>query len=132
MYPFTHHIALLRYCSPRNNEPNRVLYVFQLLSSDKEDVAVCPTSLADHAVFEDKGDALYQLPQSLGKSKAKVTGHILNMDIINECAPVPALKLGEDMRRLILALYAKFLSVDGRTVDYDGIKGYNGFYNIVI
>merc|ERR1711997_638125 len=36
--------------------------------------------------------------------------------------PIAALKLGEDMRRLILALYAKFLSSDGRTVDYDGIK----------
>ena len=44
------------------------------------------------------------------------------MDIVNECTPIAALKLGEDMRRLILALYAKFLSSDGRTVDYDGIK----------
>ena len=46
------------------------------------------------------------------------------MDIVNECAPVPAPKLGEDLRRLILALHAKFLSSDGRSVDYDGIKGY--------
>ena len=90
----------------------------------KENVAVCPTSLADHAVFEDRGDALYQLPESLGNSKSVISGHILNMDIVNECARVPALKLGEDLRRLILALYAKFLSSDGRTVDYDGIKGY--------
>ena len=46
------------------------------------------------------------------------------MDIVNECAPVPAPKLGEDLRRLILALHAKFLSSDGRSVDYDGIKEY--------
>lgn len=46
------------------------------------------------------------------------------MDIVNECAPLPAPKLGEDLRRLILALHAKFLSSDGRSVDYDGIKGY--------
>jgi hypothetical protein len=45
------------------------------------------------------------------------------MDILHECAAVPAVKLGEDLRRLILALYAEFLSPDGRAVDYDGIRG---------
>ena len=52
------------------------------------------------------------------------------MDIVNECAPVPAPKLGEDLRRLILALHAKFLSSDGRSVDYDGIKGYVLFIHL--
>ena len=59
------------------------------------------------------------------------------MDIVNECATVSAPKLGEDLRRLILALHAKFLSADGRSVDYEGIKGYDIYislnkYTIVI
>ena len=58
------------------------------------------------------------------ESKNKFNRNVLNMDIVNECAPLPAPKLGEDLRRLILALHAKFLSSDGRSVDYDGIKGY--------
>ena len=86
-------------------------------------MAVCSTSLADHTIFEDKPDKLYQLPQSLHESKIKFSGNVLNMDVVNECATVPAPKLGEDLRRLILALHAKFLSSDGRTVDYEGIKG---------
>ena len=99
--------------------------LFKLLSSNKDEKGVSPTSLSDHTHFQDTNEVLYQLPRSLRESKIKLNGYILNMDVINECAPVAAPKLGEDLRRLILGLHAKFLSSDGRTVDYDGIKGYD-------
>ena len=98
------------------------LFRFQLLSSNKKPDAIASTSVEDTNVFEDRSDILYQLPLALRNSELNFSGNILNMDIVNECTPIAALKLGEDMRRLILALYAKFLSSDGRTVDYDGIK----------
>ena len=98
------------------------LFQFQLLSSNKETNAIASTSVENNTDFEDRSDILYQLPQALKNSEPNFNGNILNMDIVNECTPIVALKLGEDMRRLILALYAKFLSADGRTVDYDGIK----------
>ena len=82
----------------------------------------------NNIIFEDRDDAFYQIPPSLLKSTAVISGSVLNMDVINECAPIPALKLGENLRRLILALYAKFISSDGRAVDYDGIKGYSYFF----
>ena len=106
-----------------DNREDAVELGTRLLSSDKENISVCSTSLADHTIFEDKPDKLYQLPQSLHESKIKVNGNVLNMDIVNECATVPAPKLGEDLRRLILAIHAKYLSSDGRSVDYEGIKG---------
>lgn len=38
----------------------------------------------------------------------------LNAGALSECAPPDVAALGEDMRKMILAIYAKFLSADGR------------------
>ena len=109
-------------CRYNSKHISKKLFRFQLLSSNNKPDAIASTSVEDTNVFEDRSDILYQLPQALRNSELNFSGNILNMDIVNECTPIAALKLGEDMRRLILALYAKFLSSDGRTVDYDGIK----------
>ena len=47
----------------------------------------------------------------------------LNSGSISECTPRPAAQLGEEMRKLILKIYAAFLSPDGRKVNYKGIAG---------
>ncbi|XP_070554538.1 uncharacterized protein [Ptychodera flava] len=45
----------------------------------------------------------------------------LNSGLSSECEPRPAGELSEYMRRLILSIYADYLSPDGKGVDYKGI-----------
>ena len=45
----------------------------------------------------------------------------LNAGATSSCTPRPANNLGEDIRKLILKLYAAFLSPDGKKVNYSGI-----------
>ncbi|RDD47850.1 Glutaredoxin-1 [Trichoplax sp. H2] len=45
----------------------------------------------------------------------------LNMEFTSECEPRSASEVGEDLRRLILKTYSKYLSNDGKKIDYKGI-----------
>jgi glutaredoxin len=65
--------------------------------------------------FKDHPDALYQLGSG-------VSGNALNADKVNNCAQRKAGEVGEDLRKLILQIFASFLSPDGRSVDYKGIR----------
>lgn len=67
-------------------------------------------------VFKCDPDALYQLGSA-------ALGSALNNDKINNCAQRPATEVAEDLRKLILKIYAVFLSNDGKSVDYAGIRG---------
>lgn len=58
-------------------------------------------------------DTLYQL---LSSAKA------LNSDVISDCVQRPANDVAEDLRKLILKIFAQYLSPDGRSVDYKGIR----------
>lgn len=68
-----------------------------------------------HPEFRDESDSLYYFV-SFESSEA------LNTDSKSECAQRSASEVGDDLRKLILKIYGKFLSDDGREVDYDGIK----------
>ena len=46
----------------------------------------------------------------------------LNTDQVNNCAQRKAGDVAEDLRKLILQIFASFLSSDGRKVDYKGIR----------
>lgn len=46
----------------------------------------------------------------------------LNKDQVNNCAQRQAGEVAEDLRKLILEIFASFLSADGKKVDYKGIK----------
>ena len=45
----------------------------------------------------------------------------LNAGVTSDCEPRPASELGEDLRRLILSIYNKHLSADGKKVNYTAI-----------
>ena len=61
-------------------------------------------------------------PKSLYYVISFDSSEALNTDSISHCIQRPASEVGEDLRKLILNIYAKYLSPDGREVDYDGIK----------
>ena len=65
--------------------------------------------------FKNEPDAIYQLGSGL-------TGNALNTDQTHNCAQRKALDVAEDLRKLILQIFASFLSPDGRSVNYKGIK----------
>ncbi|XP_046848740.1 uncharacterized protein LOC124442286 isoform X2 [Xenia sp. Carnegie-2017] len=46
----------------------------------------------------------------------------LNADVASDCEPRPAAVVGESLRKFILQLYAKYLSKDGKGVDYTAMK----------
>ena len=73
--------------------------------------------------FQDSPEAVYALVENELKSKS------LNADVQVKCAPKSVLELGEQLRKLILDIHAKFLSSDGRSVDYRGIRGSQDFVN---
>lgn len=54
----------------------------------------------------------------LGTSDA---GKALNAFALSECVQRPAVEIAEDLRKIIMKLYADFLSSDGKYVDYKGI-----------
>lgn len=70
-------------------------------------------------MFEDS-DTLYRLMDD-DESTA------LNAGEMSTCEPRPAGELGEDIRKLILKIYAAFLSSDGKKVNYKGIAGSDEF-----
>jgi hypothetical protein len=51
----------------------------------------------------------------------------LNTSELAECVQRPAGEVAEDIRRLILKLFADFLSPDGKYVDYKGIAESKSF-----
>lgn len=65
-------------------------------------------------------DDLYTLIQD-EKSDA------LNNGPLSSCAPQSANEVGNQMRKLILLIYGKYLSSDGKAVDYKGIKSSSEF-----
>ena len=65
--------------------------------------------------FKYDPEAVYQLGSGL-------SGNALNADQLNNCAQRSANDVAEDLRKLILQIFAAFLSKDGRSVDYKGIK----------
>merc|ERR1719511_456833 len=65
--------------------------------------------------FKYDPEAVYQLGSGL-------SGNALNADQLNNCAQRSANEVAEDLRKLILQIFAAFLSPDGRSVDYQGIK----------
>ncbi|XP_056018682.1 uncharacterized protein LOC125670590 isoform X2 [Ostrea edulis] len=73
--------------------------------------------------FQDS-DALYRLLDDDDSTA-------LNAGEMSECGPRPAGDLGEDIRKLILKIYAAFLSKDGKKVDYKGIAGSDEFKKYV-
>lgn len=62
-------------------------------------------------------DAVYYIAASPSANSSA-----LNADIPVKCSPQSLSELGEVVRKLMLALYAQFLSEDGRSVDYQGIR----------
>lgn len=74
-------------------------------------------------MFEDS-DTLYRLMDD-DESTA------LNAGEMSTCEPRPAGELGEDIRKLILKIYAAFLSHDGKKVNYKGIAGSDEFKKYV-
>jgi hypothetical protein len=68
-----------------------------------------------HPEFRDESDSLYYFV-SFESLEA------LNTDSKSECTQRSASEVGDDLRKLILKIYGKFLSDDGREVDYGGIK----------
>lgn len=73
----------------------------------------------DTELFRDD-DTLYRLLED-DESNA------LNADVSSECEPRPAAEVGESLRKLILQLYAKYLSEDGKGVDYKAMKSSKEF-----
>ncbi|XP_071480608.1 uncharacterized protein, partial [Diadema antillarum] len=69
----------------------------------------------EDGVFVDDDKHLYKLLEHEESSA-------LNSGVSSECEPRPASELGEDLRKLILALYNEFLSEDGKGVNYKGIS----------
>ena len=69
----------------------------------------------EHEEFNDDEKSVYQLIH------AQVGGS-LNTDQINQCAQRKAEEVAEDLRKLILQIFAAFLSPDGKSVNYKGIK----------
>lgn len=63
---------------------------------------------------QDDSRALYKLSTS-------DAGRALNAQEISKCVQRPANEIAEGLRRLILKLFADFLSKDGKYVDYKGI-----------
>ena len=63
--------------------------------------------------FKYESDAIYQLGSGMGSNA-------LNTDQVNNCAQRKAGDVSEDLRKLILQIFASFLSSDGRKVDYKG------------
>lgn len=76
-------------------------------------------NLKSNQTFEDS-DTLYRLMDD-DESTA------LNAGEMSTCEPRPAGELGEDIRKLILKIYAAFLSPDGKKVNYKGIAGSDEF-----
>ena len=72
--------------------------------------------------FKNDSDAIYQLGSGL-------TGIALNTDQVNNCAQRKAEDVAEDLRKLILQIFAAFLSPDGKSVNYKGIKESQMFEN---
>ena len=68
----------------------------------------------DSENFKDD-DTLYRLLQD-DESNA------LNADVSSDCEPRPAADVGESLRKFILELYSKYLSEDGKGVDYKAMK----------
>lgn len=68
----------------------------------------------DTEKFQDD-DTLYRLLED-DESNA------LNADVSSDCQPRPAADVGELLRKFILQLYAKYLSADGKGVDYQAMK----------
>ncbi|ESP05372.1 hypothetical protein LOTGIDRAFT_227994 [Lottia gigantea] len=73
--------------------------------------------------FEDK-DVYYRLLDDDDEDA-------LNSGGMSDCKPRPAAELGADLRKLILRLYAAFLSPDGKKVDYKGIGGSDEFKHYI-
>ena len=65
--------------------------------------------------FKYEAEAVYQLGSG-------VNSNALNADQVNNCAQRKAGDVAEDLRKLILQIFATFLSNDGRKVDYNGIR----------
>lgn len=80
-------------------------------------------NLKSNQMFEDS-DTLYRLMDD-DESTA------LNAGEMSTCEPRPAGELGEDIRKLILKIYAAFLSPDGKKVNYKGIAGSDEFKKYV-
>ena len=68
----------------------------------------------NEADFKYESDAIYQL--------GHVSSNALNADQVNNCAQRKAGDVAEDLRKLILQIFATFLSNDGKKVDYNGIR----------
>ncbi len=67
----------------------------------------------DEKMFKNDPNAFYQLGSDFSA---------LNSDKANNCAQRKAVDVAEDLRKLILQIFASFLSKDGKRVDYKGIK----------
>lgn len=80
-------------------------------------------NLKSNQMFEDS-DTLYRLMDD-DESTA------LNAGEMSTCEPRPAGELGEDIRKLILKIYAAFLSPDGKKVNYKEIAGSDEFKKYV-
>lgn len=80
-------------------------------------------NLKSSQMFEDS-DTLYRLMDD-DESTA------LNAGEMSTCEPRPAGELGEDIRKLILKIYAAFLSPDGKKVNYKEIAGSDEFKKYV-
>jgi len=81
---------------------------------------VSPTGEPAPGPFQGGGGAIFQLAADAIVSVAK--GQPLNVHYAWEGAARPASQVATDLRELIVALYDKFLSPDGKQVDYDGMK----------
>lgn len=79
--------------------------------------AVTPNG-AITAGYQDAGDSFFQMSADAMKP---TIGDPLNMSSLWDSDSRPAGEVATDLRKLIVALYDKFLSADGRGVDYDGM-----------
>ena len=94
----------------KNVDQNKALEMGQELISRKFGFG-----LSHAEEFKYDPNAIYQLGSGL-------TGQALNGDQVNNCAQRKAGEVAEDLRKLILQIFAAFLSKDGRSVDYKGIQ----------
>ncbi|GFO19280.1 glutaredoxin [Plakobranchus ocellatus] len=66
------------------------------------------------------GDEIYVLTEEIGPDA-------LNAGGVSDCTPKTATEIGELLRKMILKLYGVFLSDDGKSVDYKGMKASEEF-----
>lgn len=76
---------------------------------------IFPLNENENSSFKNDASSIYQLGSGL-------SNQALNKDKVNTCAQRPAGEVAEDLRKLILQIFATFLSADGKKVDYKGIQ----------